>query len=369
MRPPHIPSLTPLRGIAALWVVLFHIDVCIYYRELGSLLPKDNSGLIAKGYLWVDFFFVLSGFVIAHVYETALLKRRPLKTYQHFIWSRFTRIYPLHAFTLLALVSFALFVPLLFPTMLDGSWYNYFNVDTFASELFLFNAMGAHPYLSWNIVSWSIGAEWWTYILAIAFIFALSKTSTITSIFFAIFAWLALGHFSFTYSALNLDMTYDFGFARCLCEFFIGLVAYRCYRERLCIGLFSHDLFFLVLSSALVLGFHLNTIDIAFVPVFTLLVLAASHNRGLPHSLLQHPIAVYLGNISYSIYMVHGLIFHIFWYGLPYANDHYGFGTLNIWQKIVFVSTFFALTLLISHFTHLTIERKFRFWLQRRWSY
>lgn len=65
---PYLPSLTALRGIAALWVVLFHMDVIVYYRDLGPLLPHEWSGLITQGYLWVDFFFILSGFIICHIY-------------------------------------------------------------------------------------------------------------------------------------------------------------------------------------------------------------------------------------------------------------------------------------------------------------
>ena len=54
----YLSALTALRGIAALWVVVFHMDVIIFYRELGTLMPHTWSGLITKGYLWVDFFFL-----------------------------------------------------------------------------------------------------------------------------------------------------------------------------------------------------------------------------------------------------------------------------------------------------------------------
>ncbi len=84
MSTPKIPSLTSLRGIAAIWVVLFHIDVCIFYRGLGSILPKEGSGLIAQGYLWVDFFFILSGFIITHVYSHNFDRRWRLSPFIQF---------------------------------------------------------------------------------------------------------------------------------------------------------------------------------------------------------------------------------------------------------------------------------------------
>lgn len=62
-----LPSLTPLRGVAALWVVLYHY--CGTAQFLPNLDITPHSYLISKGYLAVDMFFILSGFVMAHVYR------------------------------------------------------------------------------------------------------------------------------------------------------------------------------------------------------------------------------------------------------------------------------------------------------------
>ena len=80
----YLPILNALRGIAAIWVVLFHMDVILFYREVGTLLPKEWSGLLTQGYLWVDFFFILSGFIITHVYREHFnlpFTYKPIKTY------------------------------------------------------------------------------------------------------------------------------------------------------------------------------------------------------------------------------------------------------------------------------------------------
>jgi hypothetical protein len=68
-----LPSLTPLRGIAALWVVLYHC--CGTAQFFPNLDITPHSYLISKGYLAVDIFFVLSGFVMAHVYRRAFFRR------------------------------------------------------------------------------------------------------------------------------------------------------------------------------------------------------------------------------------------------------------------------------------------------------
>jgi len=63
-RPPaatFLPGLTPLRGIAALWVVLYH-----YTKVFPALDAEHASRLIGGGYLAVDLFFLLSGFVTTH---------------------------------------------------------------------------------------------------------------------------------------------------------------------------------------------------------------------------------------------------------------------------------------------------------------
>ncbi len=59
---PFIPSLTPLRGIAAVLVLFYHFDMFI------SPLAPDDNFLMDKLYLMVDLFFVLSGFILLHVY-------------------------------------------------------------------------------------------------------------------------------------------------------------------------------------------------------------------------------------------------------------------------------------------------------------
>lgn len=64
-----LPALTPLRGIAALWVVLYHY--CGTAQYLPNLDITPHSYIVSKGYLAVDIFFMLSGFVMAHVYHRA----------------------------------------------------------------------------------------------------------------------------------------------------------------------------------------------------------------------------------------------------------------------------------------------------------
>src|SRR6188768_1996982 len=96
-----IPGLTGLRGIGALWVLLFH---WAGLRQWGREAP-----VLGFGYLGVDLFFLLSGFVLTHVY----LRRLSLDwaSYRQFLLLRFARIYPLYASVLLAFAAAILLIP------------------------------------------------------------------------------------------------------------------------------------------------------------------------------------------------------------------------------------------------------------------
>src|ERR1700748_1364804 len=66
----YLSNLTPLRGIAALLTVIFHIDIFLGWE----MLPPGGSPLLSHMYLMVDFFFILSGFIMCHVYSNRFLK-------------------------------------------------------------------------------------------------------------------------------------------------------------------------------------------------------------------------------------------------------------------------------------------------------
>jgi peptidoglycan/LPS O-acetylase OafA/YrhL len=99
-----LPSLTPLRGIAALWVVLYHY--CGTAQFFPNLDITPQSYLIGKGYLAVDMFFMLSGFVMTHVYFCAFSESVG-RNYRDFLVARIARLYPLHVFILLLFVATA----------------------------------------------------------------------------------------------------------------------------------------------------------------------------------------------------------------------------------------------------------------------
>ncbi|WP_395398573.1 acyltransferase family protein [Arthrobacter sp. UC242_113] len=128
-----LDSLTGLRFIAAMLVVLYHASV--------TLVPEMYP-LVSMGQTGVTFFFLLSGFVLAWSMKPGTSKRQ-------FYWRRFARIWPLHALTALAAVV------LVFATQGGQSV-----PQLLASLLLVQGWLGDKEWVySYNGVSWSLSCE------------------------------------------------------------------------------------------------------------------------------------------------------------------------------------------------------------------
>ena len=152
-------ALDGWRGICAMGVVLFHFP---------KIFWLSNIALISSGWLFVDFFFVLSGFVITHAYGS---KIKDISSILDFMKRRFFRLYPLHLGVFFVSFGFILIFDtarLLMSKKLPG-----FNLTNLFSE-FSFERIAMHLSLlqgffadwadvGFNTPSWSISAEFWTY--------------------------------------------------------------------------------------------------------------------------------------------------------------------------------------------------------------
>src|SRR6266481_3614526 len=150
-------ALDGWRGVCALLVAAHHIELhgFLYWQPL-----------VRNAWLFVDFFFVLSGFVIAHAYGGHLEKGPEIKA---FVIRRFGRLWPLHVTMLAALVGLELV------HLLIAHWHPIvgeraaFTADrsSFAilTNLFLVQSFGLHGFETWNGPAWSIGAEFYTYLI------------------------------------------------------------------------------------------------------------------------------------------------------------------------------------------------------------
>lgn len=308
-RQQHLQSLTPLRGLAAVWVVIYHYT----FQYFPSLHPERYTGVVVNGYLAVDLFFILSGFVMAHVYHSAFLQDLA-GNYVDFLKARVARLYPVH------LVVLALFVA----TALAARASEYAATGTFEmiplegarsfsallANLFMLQGLQASD-LSWNYPAWSISVEFIAYLvfpLALPTIWRaglISKAAMIAAIVAAIgwLAWLTKDDFNQWDGPLAL--------VRCLPEFLLGSLLYTAYRRGIGAPVLSHDAAAIGLVGLTAVLLHYRAPDPAIVLLFTVLILSLVGNRGYVATALNVKPLVWLGDISYSVYLLHGLVQYI----------------------------------------------------------
>lgn len=158
----YYPSLTALRGMATLWVVVLHSS--LFVGELLPGRPQQVWNFFARpGFLGVDVFFVLSGFVLSVGYSAWFEdpSARRTGTWLRFIRNRAARIFPAH---LAVLVPLALAVSVVHVNLGNAGAEHRWSASGFVMSLFLVQTWFGRVDV-WNAVAWSVSAEWLFYLL------------------------------------------------------------------------------------------------------------------------------------------------------------------------------------------------------------
>jgi peptidoglycan/LPS O-acetylase OafA/YrhL len=268
--------------------------------------------------MFVDFFFVLSGFVIAHTYGERLAQRSV--NLRGFMLLRFGRIYPLHAFMLAVLIgmeTFRFVVGLGGRELFDEGR----SIPAIFTHLALLHSMGIHATTTWNGVSWSIAAEMWAYLLfAVIFrVFPQRATSIMLGAGVVCFAVLL------AFSPRGLDATYDFGFARGIMGFAVGVGVYAVLLSGARPSGTVGELAVIAAAVAGAYFWHEGTPAFLMLPLFAVAVLVFSSERGIVSRALLLPLPRYLGQISYSIYMTHTLVLFVAFELIKRVGTRHGF--------------------------------------------
>lgn len=172
-----IHSLTSLRGILALWVLLYHFwDIVIQFFPIAINLKS----FMESGPLAVAGFFILSGYVLSYNYARRFINSSNAD-YFDFLRARIARIYPVHLFTLLLTLVLWILARSGGVSIPDSAY----NLTTFIENLFLVQAWVPTFQFTWNYPAWSISSEWFAYLLFPIFwmIFRRALKSTLTSVF------------------------------------------------------------------------------------------------------------------------------------------------------------------------------------------
>ena len=358
-----------MRGIAALLVALFHFEMAI-----ARFVPAKLTMFFEKCYLMVDLFFIMSGFIILHVYKDDFAYHIKGNSFKKYIIARFARIYPLHFFAMLLLVTLVItFSPHgTYPNAIENPW-------AIPTGFLLLHSYYIHNIYTWNIPSWSISAEWAAYLLFPFLALFLNKKKLSALILFVIFiiaAYVSIMYLlprkNYLYPSIpvphNLNTTYDYGFLRGIAGFMTGMLVYKLYQCSLLKGIFHKDIFAATIILLLVLAMHFAVSDAYCIILFAALVFVFALNNGYLHACCNNKFAQYIGKISYSIYMMQIFLQEPFSKGLRLPGVvGFGRGKQNIefFDGLGYFFIYLVLLLAISSITYYTIEQPCRKWINR----
>lgn len=314
-------ALDALRGICALMVCLFH------FRANGPIASLD---LVRGSWLFVDFFFVLSGFVIAANYRDKLVGGSGMRSFSIL---RFGRVYPLHLFMLLLFIAFELvaLIPAIRGIMHRQPFDDYHSVYAILTNLTLTHAFGLHDRLTWNHPSWTIAVEFWTYLF-----FGLAATWAGAQLE----KWLGLAMIASvlilaTLSPYFINASYAWSFFRCLYGFAAGAILWRwwslsgqqpgkAYR-----GATLVELVVMALILVFVANVGASPYNLLAPLVFGIALLVFARAGGAVSRGLTSAPLLLLGTLSYSIYMVHVFVQSRMDDGLKLAGRLFGLQLLT----------------------------------------
>jgi peptidoglycan/LPS O-acetylase OafA/YrhL len=289
-----------MRGIAALYVAVYHYGLYAMFRG-------GTGNILGHGYIAVDLFFMMSGFVMALTYRDLFAEGRSLRNMLGFLGKRIARIYPLYVMASLAALIAVIWAGL-------SSRAEQMTVTKAVANILLVQSWGvADSYVG---PGWSISAEWAAYL-----IFPLLCTVVLFGQRQVALAWAAIAFlFLVLLAELPADMTHvvrargpldlydgrNYGaVARCLIEFLLGMLCFRVSRHRGLADRLGRN--WVSLGAVALIGglLAVRNSDILIVPLLALLLVSLAHDKGRVAAFLGSPVFHWLGTISYSIYLFH----------------------------------------------------------------
>jgi len=351
---PSIPSLTSLRFVAALFVVIFHYKV----SDIGSRRLDFPEAISSFGYEAVTFFFVLSGFILTYVHVRADSSIQQLNvSARSFFASRLARILPAYFIALAIAAPF--FVR------------NYFAASTpdtllFASGLvlvpLLLQAWYPPANLLWNAPAWSLSVELFFYAVYPAFTYALRRCSNVRFFFGSLAVVLAIGALRQTLASEAWQNFWAYSPLVHLPQFVFGAALARLF-------VFEKPRSPLELESMMATAILLLIPIIAYKPeiawlansgflavVFGIVIFGAAGARGPLTRILSADTLVLLGEASYALYIMHWPM--LVWWRLVTRK----YLTFELSPIVDFVC-YLALAMCLSVLIFLYVERPMRRYL------
>jgi peptidoglycan/LPS O-acetylase OafA/YrhL len=298
--PAHLPALTGLRFLLALWVILHHLTGPDQMLAAAALrLPTAIHALIRGGYLAVTTFFVLSGFVLARSYNFTRWNGKSLLRYGA---GRFARVYPVYG------LSLAVVTPFILSDHTPGK------APLVAAHGLLLQGWMGHLPVSWNTPAWSLSCEIFFYLsfpLAAAFLLEANWRKTLA---------VAAAACCLTRILWALGVPDEIKPLIHFSDFLMGIAAARGYDLLLRMPQRPHGAWLYLPGAAVgaaliaypqLLPPHVD-LNSALRPLNALLLVGFALGGGLAARALSSRLAVYLGKSSYAMYILH--VPMLWWY-------------------------------------------------------
>ena len=345
-----VEQLDGLRGIFSVMIIAHHhgaFKESIFY----------NNFFVINSSLFVDFFFVLSGFVIAMNYADRI---NTGSDFLSFMKKRFIRLYPLLLYTELVF---------LVGNML-GDHSSLKNVNTSSFTYYFWTVtdtltfMGSTPifgrWIGLNYPSWSISSEMISYVVFGLVIWFFPKFK------YLVFGILVALSVLFIFDYGDYMLAYDYGFIRGVLSFCMGIFTYRFLKNRSFNLTFAEVPFLILLIGAMYITYHnsLNMWRLAFPLIFVIGIIIFTNSKGFVTNFLSSKPMQYLGKISYSIYLNHAIVLILINVVL------FRFLKLPSTEPMVLFSliTSITVTLIYSNFTYEYIEKGIGNFLRKNWK-
>jgi peptidoglycan/LPS O-acetylase OafA/YrhL len=290
-QPHRFQALDGWRGICALLIALHH------FPAQGFLY---HVPLVRNAWLLVDFFFVLSGFVITHAYRDRLSSSVEAAS---FAMRRFFRLWPLQAAILAAFIVLELYRYFATGTGFTGER----SIFAIFTNLALVQSLGLHDMLTWNTPSWAVSTEFWTYVVFALVVFFTGRFRVLASAALIALSVVILA----LHSRYGMRETFDWGIARCIYGFFLGSLTYEAWSRgwftRLRGSTFEISaLIFAVTYLVFIPGDR--SLEYLAPPVFAVFTLAFANDAGTASRVMLGKSLQSLGQWSYAIYLVQMLV-------------------------------------------------------------
>ena len=337
-----------LRGVAALIVVFWHYKFFFAATPASVMLyPFYNNGQIA-----VDLFFVISGFILMHVYHDKIYKYSEFREY---MIKRVARLYPLHVISLM--ITALLFIGFYLNKGVYGFVYLKNDTYHFFLNLFLLQYVGLQSGYSFNAPSWTLSGEFWVNLLFAVFLVSARRALPVVSIglilvstFLLVFvngAWLSGDRLGGWLEAILVRTT---------AGFFAGVSTYllwQCSRSirsdlPFCVGF----VLFVGLMSYPATGRDLVYVEAAIAVIISPLLVYGAAVSPRAERLSGTAPGRWLGGVSFSIYMWH----------FPLAAFLVLLGAAT-WPQFLLMPSYLGLVLLVSTLSWICIEVPARAWL------